>query len=149
METTDPYVPPIIKKVPDRITKTLQQTIRIHLGDLLTLPLLQLSYSHMQPIGWKDIRVPRRAPTRDTKSLNTGIALAIIYAMIAIPDVQLSQVTQWIIVFAVRCLEPCKMRMKIYLAGNWEHVSKSRLSQPFPFIVAYMDDKQCGHQETW
>lgn len=78
METTDPYVPPTIKKVPDRITKPLQKTMKIHLGDLLILPLLQLSYNHMQPIGWKDMRVPRRAPTRDTRSLNTGIALAMI-----------------------------------------------------------------------
>ena len=125
METTDPYVPPIIKKVPDTITKPLQQTIRIHLGDLLILPLLQLSYNHMQPIGWKDIIVPRRAPTRDTRSLNTGIALAIIYATRAIPEVQLSQVTQWIIVFSVKCFEPCKRRTKMYLAGNWEQISKS------------------------
>ena len=44
-------------------------------GDFL--PLVQLSYSHMQPMGWKDIRVPRRAPMRETRALKTGMPLAI------------------------------------------------------------------------
>jgi hypothetical protein len=60
------------------ITNAHQETMNIQRGLLSTFPLLQLSYSHMQAIGWKDMRVPRRAPTRETRPSNTGIALAII-----------------------------------------------------------------------
>jgi hypothetical protein len=58
------------------ITNTLQQAIAVHLGDLSVLPLLQLSYSHIQPIGWKHMNVPSRAPISETRLSKTGIALA-------------------------------------------------------------------------
>jgi hypothetical protein len=48
----------------------------------------------MQPIGWNDIRVPDKAPTRETKPQKTGIPLAIRYAISATLKVQLSQVAQ-------------------------------------------------------
>lgn len=44
----------------------------------LRLPLAQLSYSHMQPIGWKHMRVPSKAPMRETNESNTGTELAMI-----------------------------------------------------------------------
>lgn len=47
-----------------------------HLGVGLVLPQLQLSYNHMQPRGWKDMSVPKRAPIRDTNAPKTGIPLA-------------------------------------------------------------------------
>lgn len=77
MLTIDPYVPATVRKVPARITNTLQQTMKIQPGDLLTLPSLQLSYSHMQPIGWMDRTVPSNAPASETRPPKTGIALAI------------------------------------------------------------------------
>lgn len=76
MLTTDPYVPAIIMKVPITTTKTLQQTIAIHLGDRLIFPLPQLSYSHMQPMGWKHMNVPSKAPISETRLSKTGMALA-------------------------------------------------------------------------
>ena len=63
-----------MRKLPMTMTNTLQATISCHL-----MPFsgrLQLSYSHMKPIGWKDMRVPKRAPIRDTSPPKTGIALA-------------------------------------------------------------------------
>jgi hypothetical protein len=83
----------------------------------LRLPLAQLSYSHMQPIGWKHIRVPSNAPMRETKESNTGTELAMIYATTAMPEVQLSQVTQWVMLLLFRCREPRRMWTKMYFAG--------------------------------
>lgn len=123
MLTTEPYVPAIIRNVPDSTTNTLQQTIRTHRGFFVALPCVQLSYSHMQPMGWKDIMVPSRAPINETRSLKTGIALAMMYATIVMPRVQPSQVAQCVTVLAVRWREPCRARTKMYLAGNWADVS--------------------------
>lgn len=77
MPTADPYVPEIIRKVPDATTNTLKPTMNIHLIERSALPSAQLSYSHMQPIGWNDMRVPRRAPTSETSPSKTGMPLAI------------------------------------------------------------------------
>lgn len=74
IETTDPYVPAIIRKVPATMTKAHQATISFHF--VPRLGVLQLSYSHMPAMGWKHMGVPSRAPTSDTRSLKTGIALA-------------------------------------------------------------------------
>ena len=76
MLTIDPYVPVIIRKVPKTITRMLQDDKSTHFTVGLSLPLPQLSYNHMQPMGWNDMEVPRRAPIRETKSLKMGIPLA-------------------------------------------------------------------------
>ncbi len=80
--------------------------------------LPQLSYSHIQPMGWKDIRVPSSAPISETRLLNTGIALAMIYAVITTPNVQRSQVVQCRRVLVERCLVLRRRRTKIYLLGT-------------------------------
>lgn len=64
------------------------------------------------------MNVPSRAPMREIKLLKLGTALAMMYAMITTPPVQESQVAQCVTVLAVRCLEPLRMRRKMYLAGN-------------------------------
>ena len=92
MPTIDPYVPAIIKKVPETTTKTLKVTMRYHLVVGLRLPAVQLSYSHMQPMGWNDMSVPRRAPMRETRPPKTGMAEAMMYAITAQPKVQPIQV---------------------------------------------------------
>ncbi len=97
-------------------TKTLQQTISIQEFEL-RLPLAQLSYNHKQPIGWKHIRVPSKVPMSETKELNTGTELAMMYAITAMPEVQLSQVTQWVTVLLFGCREPRSMWTKMYFAG--------------------------------
>lgn len=118
MPTIDPYVPATVRNDPATITKMLQPTINIHFGDFVALPSLQLSYSHMKPIGWKDRRVPNRAPTSDTRPPKTGIALAMMYAIKITPKVQLSHVAQCVIVFAVRCREFRRSRTNTNLAGD-------------------------------
>ena len=92
--------------------------MKIHLGDFFTLPSLQLSYSHIKPIGWIDRRVPNRAPTSETRPSKMGTALAMINAIKMTPKVQLSHVAQCVIVFAVRCREFRKSRTNTNLAGN-------------------------------
>lgn len=72
----------------------------------VSLPSLQLSYNHMNPMGWKHMSVPSKAPIREISELKTGIALAMMYAITVTPKVQLSQVIQWIGELLVRCLEP-------------------------------------------
>lgn len=96
----------------------LQQTNMIHLGDLSTLPMLQLSYSHIIPIGWKHIKVPSSAPMRETRLSKTGMALAIMYEIRVAPNVHPNQVAQWITVLAVRCSEPRSKRTKTYFPGS-------------------------------
>ena len=113
--TIDPYVPATIKNVPSKMTNTHQATIAFQ----RMVPLAyerQLSYSHMIPSGWKQRRVPKRAPTRDTRPPKAGMPLAMQYAMTVVINVQPSQVDQWMTVFAVRCLDPRKIRMKMYFA---------------------------------
>lgn len=80
-----------MRKNPDTITKELKATIAYH---LTVLGLCQLSYSHIAPIGWKHIRVPKRAPMSETKGPNTGMALAMTYETNVIPAVQLNQTAQ-------------------------------------------------------
>lgn len=72
----EPYVPATVRKVPITITNMDQQTIKVHLHDRSCLPLVQWSYSHMHPIGWKEMRVPSKAPTSETSPSKTGMALA-------------------------------------------------------------------------
>ena len=117
---TEPYVPAIIRKVPETMTNTLHITMRIHCRDFSFLPLLQLSYSQKQPYGWNAWRVPSRAPTRETRLPNTGMALAMMYANKAVPKMRLSHVAQWVKVFAVRCFEPRRIRTKAYLPVTCE-----------------------------
>lgn len=70
-------------------------------------------------MGWKHNDVARRAPTSDTRSLNTGMLLAIMYAITVILNVEPIQAIQCVGVCAVRCLEPRRMRMKMCLEGNF------------------------------
>lgn len=103
--TTQAYVPATVKKVPMRITNTLQQTIGSQNFELF-LPLCQLSYSHIPPIGWKHRRVPSKAPISDTRESKTGIVLAMIKAITMILEVQPSQQTQCVMELLFKCLEP-------------------------------------------
>ncbi|OJJ96348.1 hypothetical protein ASPACDRAFT_1859570 [Aspergillus aculeatus ATCC 16872] len=73
-------------------------------------PRPRLSWSHIHPIGWKDMNVARRAPIKDTRSLKMGIPLAMRYEETVTAKVQLSQVAQGVNVLAVRGLEPRRMR---------------------------------------
>lgn len=72
----------------------------------------------MQPIGWYDINVPRRAPMRETRVLKMGIPLAITYEATVMEKVQPIQVAQCINELSVRCRDPRKMRKKMCLLGN-------------------------------
>ena len=117
--TTDPYVPATVKNHPHSTMKTLQHTINIHRAVGLAFPEVQLSYSHMQPIGWNIIILPRRAPISETRASKTGTALAIMYAIMVTANVEPSQVTQWMTVLEVRWWEPRRMRMKMYFPGNY------------------------------
>lgn len=74
--TTDPYVPATIKKDPQMMTRILQDERSIHLRVGCSRPFFQLSYNHMQPMGWNDMNVPSRAPMRETRLAKLGIALA-------------------------------------------------------------------------
>ena len=77
----------------------------------------------MHPMGWKHMSVPSRAPISETSESKTGMALAMMYAIMVTPKVQLSQVPQCMGELLVRCLEPWRMWMKMYLAGNYMCVS--------------------------
>lgn len=112
--TRDPYVPAIIMNVPETITNTDQPTIRRQRVVGFALPSLQLSYSHMQPMGWKDSKVPKREPVRYTIPLNTGIALARMYAVKQTAKLQPSQVVQWVKVLSIKCFDPRNARTKTY-----------------------------------
>jgi hypothetical protein len=60
---------------------------------------------------------PRRAPMSETSASNTGIVLAMMYAMSVIPKVQPSQVAQWIGELELRCREPRRMWTKMNFEG--------------------------------
>lgn len=105
------------------MTKIHHATIRRHFIVGACLPLAQLSYSHMQPIGWKQSTVPSRAPTRDTRPPKIGIPLAIMYAVRVTPHVQLSHVIQWMAELEVRWVEPRRIRTKTYLLGIYGFIS--------------------------
>lgn len=117
------YVPAIKRNIPARITNMLQATPINHRGDAFASGLFQLSYSHIQPIGWNDISGPKRAPMRATSCSKIGIPLAMQYDMTVIVRVEPSQVTQWIRLLAVRCSEPRKKRINMNLAESLGYVS--------------------------
>lgn len=62
--------------------------------------------------------VPSKAPMSETRLPKLGTALAMMYAMMTTAEVHDSQVIQCVTVFAVRCLEPRRMRTKRCLAGS-------------------------------
>jgi hypothetical protein len=66
--TMEPYVPEIVRNMPDKNTKTEKHTMRYHLGVGFFRPSVQLSYNHIHAIGWNIMMVPREAPIRDTRS---------------------------------------------------------------------------------
>lgn len=99
----------------------------------------------MAPIGWKHIRVPRRAPTSDTRPPNTGMELAITYAIMVLVIVQPSQTSQWVRVLSVRCLDPLRRRMKMYLAGSYKIVSLLYIRPN----GSYMKEDQAASQQAW
>lgn len=74
-------------------------------------------------MGWKDSSVPRRAPISETRPPKTGIELAIINAVMAMPKVQLNQVAQWTKVGVARWTDPRSMRTKRYLLATYFNVS--------------------------
>ena len=110
-------MPATMRNVPSTMTNTLQHTMSIQRLDP-SLLRCQLSNSHMQPIGWKHMSVPSKAPIRDTSESKTGIALAMIYAITVTVSVQPNQVHQWTQVLLVRCREPRRRVRKTYLAGS-------------------------------
>lgn len=121
--TTDPYVPATIKNVPQTTTKTFQHTPRVHLCDRCSLPLFQLSYNHMQPLGWKLCSVPSKAPIKEMRLSKLGMALAIMYATTATPRTQPIQVPQCTSVFATRCFDPRSIRTKKCLLASYAYVN--------------------------
>lgn len=91
-----------MRKVPEMMMKSDQKTMAIHLSVFCLLPSVQWSYSHMPPMGWKQMSVPSRAPMSETRPPKTGMALAMMYAMPAQLPVQPIQVVQWIVVLRAR-----------------------------------------------
>lgn len=79
------------------------------------------------------MRVPSSAPINDTSPPKTGIALAIMYEDMMHPPVQLSQTAQWVKELFVRCWDPLRSRMKIYLAGS------CRNCQYALYIMSFLD----------
>lgn len=67
------------------MTKMDHATMPFHLQS--RFDRCQLSYSHMQPMGWKLMRVPRSAPTSETSPPKTGMAEAMTYAVRETPAV--------------------------------------------------------------
>lgn len=65
-----------MRKFPDMMTNQLHKTIMSHLASRLRFSGLQLSWSHMKPIGWNDISVPKSAPMNETRPPKMGMALA-------------------------------------------------------------------------
>lgn len=51
----------------------------------------QLSWNHRQAIGWKQMKVPRKAPISATRSWKLGTALAMMYASMVTDEEQLYQ----------------------------------------------------------
>lgn len=92
MLTMEPYVPTIVKKVPATKMKIHHPTIEYQLR--VRSRFLQLSYNHIPAYGWKVKKVPSKAPIKETRPENTGIALATMYAIKATLDVEPSHVTQ-------------------------------------------------------
>lgn len=78
------------------------------------------------------MRVPSKAPIRETRLLKTGMALAMMYEMSVVPKVQPNQEAQWMNVLAVRWREPRRTRMKMYFPGNWRCVRRHLRPMGFP-----------------
>jgi hypothetical protein len=70
------------------------------------------------------------------------------YAMIVVMDVHPSQVAQWVTVLAVRCLEPRKMRMKMYLAVICSQSVIALEDLPQNRSSAYMKIQGHGHNKS-
>lgn len=73
IDSTEAQVPAIMRKVPATIIKILKAALSLHTR---LRGSFQLSYSHMQPIGWYDMSVPNKAPTREIRLPKSGMALA-------------------------------------------------------------------------
>lgn len=64
------------------------------------------------------MRVPNKAPTKDTSPPKTGIELAMRNAIMVLVAVHENQAIQWKGVLDVRCFDPFRRRTKQYFAGN-------------------------------
>lgn len=115
ISTTEPYVPATMRKIPEAMTKALQQAIAHHCREVARRS--QLSYSHIAPYVCMHMSGPSRAPISETSPSKTGMALAMMYATTVTPSVQLNHTSQWIGLLLVRWREPRRMWTKMYLAG--------------------------------
>jgi hypothetical protein len=104
-------------KVPTAISCTLHRTIAIQRTDFPSFRSPPLSYSYIAAIDWMHISGPSRAPMRETRASKTGIALATSHAIRVTPEVQATQVSQWVKVLLVRWREPRRRWTKMNLAG--------------------------------
>lgn len=134
------------RNVPDTMTKIDHATMPFHFQSRLVR--CQLSYSHMQPIGWKLIRVPRSAPTSETRPPKTGIADAIMYAARETAAVKLNQVIQCLAVGWLRCFVPRRVRMKKYLATSCVMSVHCSQTAKRKRSVTYMSDQDDGGKQT-
>ena len=124
MSTTEAYVPATVKKVPKAIIVKLHRTPMYQVADRSCFPRFQLSYSHIQPIGWNDSDVASRAPISETRPLKIGIPLAMTYATTVMPNVHPIQDAQWTKVLAAKCLDPLNTRTNTCLLASYnQHVS--------------------------
>lgn len=98
-------------------------------------------------MGWNDITVPSKAPTRETISSKAGIVLAIMYAINVMAKLQPSHVHQWFIVLPVECLDPGRMRTKMYFANNCRVSISIQDIQAEKSIDAYMGHKNSGSSQ--
>lgn len=111
----------------------------------VVLLFCQLSYNHMHPIGWKHISVPRSAPISETRPPNTGIALAMTYAVKVTPPVQPNHVAQWRKVGSVRWYEPRSMRTKTYLAAICGVLAMFKVGEEW---ITYVHEEQSTDTKT-
>jgi hypothetical protein len=121
--TTEPYVPATMMKHPKTIRLTLQMNPVLQLHVFRFLPF-QLSYNHIMPIGWYDIRGTSRPPMSDTRPPKMGTALATMYDMMVMAATLPNQVIQWVGVDVVRCFEFRSIRTNSSLAGNWKSIKR-------------------------
>lgn len=113
-------MPATIRNVPIAMTRILHATMQHHLFDP-RVPLRQLSYNHMQAMGWKQVSVPSRAPMSDTRASKEGMALAIMYAMTVTLTVHPSQVIQCVGELLVRWGEPRRRWTNMNLDGIYRN----------------------------
>ena len=98
-----------------RLTLQMNPVLQLHVFRFLPF---QLSYSHIIPIGWYDIKGTSRPPMRDTRPPKIGTALATMYDIMVMAATDPSQVIQCVGVDLVRCFEFRSIRTKSNLAGN-------------------------------